>query len=198
MLRTSAVCFSSTRALTPAALLKTVRSDPGMTAAYYANRYFGMEKTMNVTHVLWSQLKRHGKVTLERSDGSEHPPRWYPIFESPKLHEVHWHNPEDEDLSILKEAAMADGGDSGSSGGAPAAPQAPPVPGPNGGHEADALRVESLVLHLVQQEPGKDIQHYIGLLPFEMRMAGPSAFRHLRESGLLTRETTPTGTFVWQ
>lgn len=40
------------RALTPQTLLETVRNDPGRTAPYYANRYFGVERASEVNHLL--------------------------------------------------------------------------------------------------------------------------------------------------
>lgn len=167
----------------------TIRNDPGMTASYYANRYFGKETIMMVNHMLWSQLKRHGKITLDRSDGVDSPPKWYPTFDTPRQHGVARHNPDDEDLSVLKNAADSDAA-------SPRHTPAAPLTGVDAG-EVDILRVEALVLHLVQKEPRRDIQYYIGLLPFEMRMNAPLTFKRLRESGLLTREATPLGTFVW-
>ncbi|PWU99614.1 hypothetical protein C3747_216g1 [Trypanosoma cruzi] len=62
-----AVTDHATRALTLPLLLDTVRRDPGMTAAYYANRYFGKERQMEVTRVLWGELKFYGQVTIDAS-----------------------------------------------------------------------------------------------------------------------------------
>lgn len=173
------------RLLTPGEVLKTVRSDPGMTVAYYANRYFGQEHAIHVNHILWSELKRHGKVLVDRSDGPEAAPRWHPTFEAPRQHSVRYHKAEDEDLSVLKKSPPA-----------PTAPAAPAAAPPPPVAEGVTVLLETTVIGLVQREPGHTIQYYLGCLPEEMQADAPSVFRKLREVGLLTRTETPDG-FVW-
>ncbi|CAD2213290.1 hypothetical protein AGDE_12906 [Angomonas deanei] len=73
-----------------------------MTSAYYANRYFGEDKTVEVNHLFWNQLKRSGKVLLEREKESGEA-RWVPVVVTPKLHNVRHHKQEEEDLSYIKE-----------------------------------------------------------------------------------------------
>ncbi|RNF05813.1 hypothetical protein TraAM80_04346 [Trypanosoma rangeli] len=173
-----------TRALTLPLLLDTIRRDPGMTAAYYANRYFGKERQMEVTRVLWGELKLYGQVTIDRIDGPEAPPRWYPVFYMPrKIHKIRRHCAEEEDLSVLQQDTVAETGES------PVAQEET---------ASMAASVENSIVALVQQFPGHDIQFYIGELSAVMQPRAPMAFRRLREAGLLTREQTPHGTFVWR
>ncbi|KAF8288115.1 putative RNA editing complex protein [Trypanosoma cruzi] len=179
-----AVTDHATRALTLPLLLDTVRRDPGMTAAYYANRYFGKERQMEVTRVLWGELKFYGQVTIDRIDGPEEPPRWYPVFSIPrKIHNIRRHCAEEEDLSILQQdTALA-------TGGSPVAQEA---------SASMAASVENSIIALVQKSPGHDIQFYIGEIPAVMQAYAPMAFRRLREAGVIVREQTPQGTFVWR
>ncbi|RNF08170.1 uncharacterized protein Tco025E_07212 [Trypanosoma conorhini] len=187
-MRRSAVSYAATdhatRALTLPLLLDTIRRDPGMTAAYYANRYFGKERQMEVTRVLWAELKLYGQVTIDRIDGPEAPPRWYPVFSMPRrIHKIRRHCAEEEDLSVLQQCTVADTGE-------------PPLT--QEAAASMATSVESSIIALVQQFPGHDIQFYIGELSAVMQPHAPMAFRRLREAGVLIREQTPQGTFAWR
>ncbi|ORC85538.1 uncharacterized protein TM35_000341500 [Trypanosoma theileri] len=177
------------RALTLPLLLDTVRRDPGMTAVYYANRYFGRERQMEVTRLLWGELKLYGQVIIDRIDGPEEPPRWYPVFSLPrKMHKIRRHRPEEEDLSVLQQ-----GIEHGSS--------TPAKMTGEGDSEAAAslsAAAEDGIVSLVQAMPGHDIQFYIGELSTALQPYAPTAFRRLREAGIITREQTPQGTFVWR
>lgn len=190
------------RPLTPQALLETVRSDPGMTAGYYAKRYFGNENTARVNHMLWAELKRHGKVCVERDTAPDAIPRWMPVFDAPRRHGVRRHSAEDEDLSVLNEVM---GGEDRAGAQASASSEmtatSSDVVGasePSSSAEATPIEVESTVLRLVQSVPGKDIQFYVNEMPVEMQKGAPIAFRRLREAGLLEREMLPQGTYVWR
>ncbi|KAG8347733.1 hypothetical protein ERJ75_000050200 [Trypanosoma vivax] len=169
------------RLITLPVLLDTVRRDPGMTALYYANRYFGKDRLMEVTRVLWGELKLHGQVTIDRIDGPEEPPRWYPVFSMPqKLHRIRLHRPEEEDLSVLQ--------------------REPETPRQEMCELSSSLsmEVENSIIQLVHSLPNHDIQFYIGELPARMRPYAPSAFRRLREAEIIVREQTPQGTFIWK
>lgn len=190
------LCVAATRALTPGNVLKTVRNDPGMTSTYYANRYFGKENVMVVNHVLWSVLKRSGRVDMDRADGADAPPRWYPLFANPRRHHVCHHNAEEEDLSLLRQPAP------------PSAPTAPAMPSdsevkPHAANTAstvssdEASHLEITIVELVGAAPGRDIQHYIQMLPMEVQRLAPAAFKRLREAGLLERRVTEQGTYMW-
>lgn len=175
------------RDLSAATLLQVVRSDPGMTADYYANRYFGgASQQMRVSHLLWTQLKQHGKVTMER-DAVDEPPLWFPLFAAPRRHAARRHCADDEDLSILREAATAAGADERRTGADDA----------QWNSAAATLEVETAILTLVEALPGRDIQFYVGELAVRLQPLAPAAFRRLREAQLLQRETTPSGTYVW-
>lgn len=100
----------SVRALTPQAVLQTVREDPGMNTAYYARRYFGGATPTTVatlTHIFWSQLKKYGKVTISREPGKEEDPDgllWMPLRrERGRITHVKHHKSESEDLELLKD-----------------------------------------------------------------------------------------------
>lgn len=175
------------RALTPSSLLQTIRSDPGMTTTYYANRYFGQENVMHLNHLLWGVLKRNGKVDIDRTDGMDAAPRWYPLFSNPKRHQVRPHNPDEEDLSFLRNTPAT----------APTAPEMP-ADTPASVPRAGSCELESAIVELVQAVPGKDIHYYIMELPFQYRRSAPKAFKRLREAGLLMREATNLGTYVWR
>lgn len=196
------LCAGATRPLTPANLLATVRNDPGMTAVYYANRYYGKDNVMQLNHVLWSVLKRGGKVDIDRADGVDAPPRWYPLFSVPHRHNVRLHNPEEEDLSLLRQPLP------------PTAPDAPTMPGaaPSATAAAAAastsqekkeeeevvyMQLETTIAGLVEAQPGHDIQFYIAELPPELQRLAPAAFKRLRVAGLLERRVTEQGTYVW-
>lgn len=215
MRRGLVLCAGATRPLTPANLLATIRNDPGMTALYYANRYYGKENVMQLNHFLWNVLKRGGKVDIDRADGADAPPRWYPLFATPRRHNVRHHNAEEEDLSLLRQPPP------------PAAPDAPsmPVHAPAGAgtsaeaasttvsssssfarqqdkesgmeDEAASMQLESVILNLVEVAPGQDIQHYIAELPAVLQRRAPAAFKRLREAGLLERRVTEQGTYTW-
>ncbi|KAK7202299.1 hypothetical protein NESM_000301800 [Novymonas esmeraldas] len=177
------------RPLTAASLLQTVRSDPGMTTVYYANRYFGKENVMQLNHLLWSVLKRNGKVDIDRAGGAaDAAPRWQPLFATPRKHIVRHHNADDEDLSLLRHAP-------------PAAPVAQKTPTDNGAHD-DAgsvdVELESAIVELVQAMPGMDILHYVMKLPESQQRSAPSVFRRLRKAQILVRELSPSGTYVWR
>ncbi|KPA81862.1 putative mitochondrial hypothetical protein [Leptomonas pyrrhocoris] len=208
-MRTSLVRWAAaTRPLSPVNVLNTVRNDPGMTAAYYANRYYGKENVMQVNHMLWSVLKRGGKVDIDRADGADAPPRWYPLFATPRRHNVRQHNADEEDLSLLRRPHP------------PTAPVAPTMPfgeptsdcpiaatsswsssdKQEGTEEAEVMASEELenaIVGLVEAFPGQDIQRYIADLPANMQRRAPSAFKRLREAGLLKRRVTEQGTYVW-
>ncbi|KEG14293.1 hypothetical protein DQ04_00541250 [Trypanosoma grayi] len=176
----------ATRALTLPALLDTVRRDPGMTAVYYANRYFGKERQMEVTRVLWGELKLYGQVTIDRIDGPEAPPRWYPVFSMPrKIHAIRRHRAEEEDLSVLQHDAATLCG-------------TPPTREESDAAVSLAASAENSIIGLVQAMPGRDIQFYISELPAVMQPYAPMAFRRLREAAVIIREQTPQGTFVWR
>lgn len=180
---------SAMRPLTAGTLLHTIRSDPGMTTKYYANRYFGPEKHMQLEHLLWKELKKHGKVTLDRIDGPDAPPRWVPLFYYPKRHGVRRHNPEDEDLSVLRHASDSSSVEHASSSAAGEATV-----------EEDKKEMEdrdSAIIRLVHSSPGRDIQFYVLQLPEEMQQGAPQAFRRLRQAGVLQRNQTSQGTFAW-
>lgn len=185
-MRGGVVLFSGAlRAMTPAGVLQTVRADPGMTTTYYCNRYYGKENFMQLNHVLWSVLKRGGKVDIDRADGQDAPPRWYPLFSSPRRHQVRAHDPAEEDLSLLRAAP-------------PTAPEAPPMPSDAAVDSAQSLQLESAIVGLVHSSPGRDIHYYIMELPLSFQRGAPAAFKRLRLAGLLEREATATGTFVWR
>jgi hypothetical protein len=192
----------ATRPLTPQSLLATIRNDPGMTTVYYANRYYGKDNVTRLNHILWSVLKRGGKVDIDRADGVDAPPRWYPLFATPRRHHVRLHDADEEDLSLLRHP--------------PPQPTAPPVApampadvlggsgdasaSPAHMSEAEAvvsMQLESSIVQMVENIPGKDIQHYILELPPEMQWRAPAAFKRLREAGLLERRVTEQGTYVW-
>lgn len=165
-----------------------------MTSKYYANRYFGVEKLMEVEHLLWKELKQHGKVTIDRVEGSDAPPLWAPLFYYPKRHTVRRHSPEDEDLSFLRsEPSTAGSTDSATSSSFTVNPQVveecldPKV----------VEDIESAILRLVFETPEKDIQFYVNSLQEDLQKGAPKAFRRLREAGVLERRPTPQGTFVW-
>lgn len=175
------------RELHPQSVLETVAADPGMTALYYANRYFGGRKNvMPVTHILWNQLKRSGKVYMQRSQGPEAAALWFPTLGAPRPHHVRHHCPEEEDLSVLQSAAAA---------GSATEPAAPDTAKPK--DEASDFEIESAIVRLVEATPGKDIHFYVNELPLDMQKRAPAAFKRLREASLLERTTTPSGTFVW-
>ncbi|SCU70074.1 uncharacterized protein TEOVI_000164300 [Trypanosoma equiperdum] len=174
------------RAITLPTLLDTVRRDPGMTAVYYANRYFGKERIMEVTRVLWGELKFHGQVTVDRIDGPEEPPRWYPVFSVPrKLHRIRRHCAEEEDLSVLQHSDLT-------------SDSAAPASGDNDASASFAAAVEDNIINLVHSIPGRNIQFYISELPTSMQPYGPMAFKRLRQAEVIIREQTPQGTFVWK
>nr|CCC93905.1 conserved hypothetical protein [Trypanosoma congolense IL3000] len=174
------------RVVTLTTLLDTVRRDPGMTAGYYANRYFGSERLMEVTRILWGELKFHGQVTLDRIDGPEEPPRWYPVFSLPRrIHRIRIHRAEEEDLSVLQQDIPVPGGSSLTEESSEAT-------------ASFAEAVENNIISLVHSIPGHDIQFYISELPAAMQPYAPMAFRRLRESEVISRIQTPQGTFVWK
>ncbi|AIO02810.1 hypothetical protein LPMP_356820 [Leishmania panamensis] len=187
MRRGVVLLLGAERPLTPSSLLQTIRSDPGMTSTYYANRYFGENNVMHLNHLLWGVLKRNGKVDIDRSDGKDAAPRWYPLFSNPKRHQVRLHDADEEDLSFLQNAPST----------APTGPERPD-------HRlasvsrADSCELESTIIGLVQTVPGKDIHYYIMELPVKYQRSAPTAFKRLREAGLLMREFTPLGTYVWR
>ncbi|KAG5464517.1 hypothetical protein LSCM1_00707 [Leishmania martiniquensis] len=186
-MRRGAVLFLGVeRPLTPGSVLQTVRSDPGMTAAYYANRYFGEGNAMQLNHLLWGVLKRNGKVDIDRADGRDAAPRWYPLFSNPRRHRVRHHNADEEDLSLLQNAQPA------ASAPETSADTLASVCRPS------ATELESAIVRLVQAVPGKDIHYYIMELPVQYQRSAPSAFRRLREAGVLERAATPVGTYVWR
>eukprot|EP00796_Vickermania_ingenoplastis_P006636 gene6636-4755_t len=178
--------LSSLRPLSAASLLHTIRGDPGMTSQYYANRYFGPDRLREVDHLAWQELKKHGKVTLDRIDGPEAPPRWVPIFQNPRRHHVQRHNPEDEDLSVLQRPVATESATGDSLWGADL-----------GTTPDSAAERDDVILRLVAETPEQDIQCYVSALPEEMRAGAPLAFRRLREAGVLRRSQTPLGTFAW-
>lgn len=91
------------RQLSPGSLLTVIRNEPGESAKYYALRYFGPTNEPRVKHILWSDLKKFGHVTMERTT-EEEPPRWYPNrYEAPQAPVVKPYRPEDWDLSVLKQ-----------------------------------------------------------------------------------------------
>ncbi|EPY33368.1 hypothetical protein STCU_02260 [Strigomonas culicis] len=191
--RTPLRLCAAVRPLNALSLLETVRRDPGMTSAYYANRYFGGNKLMEVNHLLWNDLKRHGKVVVERG-AAETAPQWLPVLVVPRPHRVKMHRAEDEDLSVLQ-AAQSD-----AFGAAPEDPHAPDGPKAelSEAEEAQlALALEASIVRLVHAHPDKDIQFYIHQLPEESRAVAPAAFKRLREAGIIQREATVQGTFVW-
>ncbi|KAG5490834.1 hypothetical protein JKF63_00956 [Porcisia hertigi] len=175
------------RPLTPGSLLQTVRRDPGMTTVYYANRYFGGDNVMHLNHLLWGVLKRNGKIDIDRADGKDAAPRWYPLFSNPRRHEVRPHNADEEDLSLLRHAP-------------PSAPTAPEMPAdtPASASPQNSCDLESAIVGLVQAVPGKDIHYYIMELPVQYQRSAPTVFKRLREAGLLMREVTHLGTYVWR
>lgn len=165
-----------------------------MTSKYYANRYFGIEKLMEVEHLLWKELKHHGKVTIDRVEGSDAPPIWAPLFYYPKRHNVRRHSPEDEDLSFLRSdplSAVSSGSATSSSLNAHSQVVEecldPKV----------VEDIESAIIRLVYEKPEKDIQFYVNSLEEELQRGAPKAFRRLREAGILERRPAPQGTFVW-
>ncbi|KAH9578005.1 hypothetical protein LSM04_002428 [Trypanosoma melophagium] len=177
------------RALTLPLLLDTVRRDPGMTAVYYANRYFGRERQMEVTRLLWGELKLYGQVIIDRMDGPDEPPRWYPVFSMPrKIHKIRRHRAEEEDLSVLQQE-----GENGST-----MPSKMTGEGDNEPAASLSAAAEDGIVSLVQAMPGHDIQFYISELSVILQPYAPTAFRRLREAGIITREQTPYGTFVWR
>ncbi|KPI89362.1 hypothetical protein ABL78_1488 [Leptomonas seymouri] len=195
---------AAARQLTPGSLLTTIRNDPGMTAVYYANRYYGKENVMQLNHMLWGVLKLGGKVDIDRADGADEPPRWYPLFATPRRHYVRHHNADEEDLSLLRQPPP------------PTAPPAPTMPSdePTNGYTATAtassnsiaerereevvsMRLESTIVGMVEAFPGQDIQFYISEMPVGMQRRAPAAFKRLREAGLLERQVTAKGTYVW-
>lgn len=193
----------SLRPLTAGTLLYTVRGDPGMTSKYYANRYFGIEKKMEVEHLLWKELKKHGKVTIDRVQGSDAPPLWVPLFYYPKRHNVRRHCAEDEDLSLLRSAPSptspaAENSSASSSSMTTSSVSCNESLGVEEAVDPKTVEdAESAVLRAVYATPEKDIQFYVNGLPEEFQLAGPRAFRRLREAGVLERRQTPQGTFVW-
>ncbi|CCW63221.1 unnamed protein product [Phytomonas sp. EM1] len=193
--------FSLSRSLNPSELLKTIRADPGMTAVYYANRYFGSDKVMQINHILWGQLKRCGKIYHERGEEEEALPRWFPTFGMARIHRVQRHDPNEEDLSLLN--ALKDARSEASAwSDSPGVPAHSEVSFDSNTNNDDAkgedtLEVEMAVMREVQKEPGKDIQHYIHRLPKPMQRSAPLAFKRLRESGMIKREFTSAGSFIW-
>lgn len=117
---------SSLRDLSPASVLRTIRQDPGKTSSYYAKQYFGGEdKTVQLNHVLHTELKKFGKVDIRyvkvgaANDAENANPRlvipnpnsleagteavWVPRRRfTGRHHQVHPHRPELEDLSLLE------------------------------------------------------------------------------------------------
>lgn len=188
MLKFTSFLFSAeaslSRPLTPATLLHTVRSNPGMTTQYYANRYFGVKKQMEVECIMWKELKKHGKVVLDRIDGPQAPPRWNPLYYYPRRHKVLRHCDEDEDLSVLSQGSSS-------------------TSEPEDSTSSFAEETEksedrdSVILRLVYATPGKDIQFYVSQLPEEYQVGAPQAFKRLREAGVLQRTQTSQGFFSW-
>ncbi|KAG5489836.1 hypothetical protein GH5_00719 [Leishmania sp. Ghana 2012 LV757] len=187
MRRGAVVLLGAERPLTPGSVLQTVRSDPGMTATYYANRYFGGDKAMQLNHLLWGVLKRNGKVDIDRADGRDAAPRWYPLFSNPMRHRVRHHNADEEDLSFLRHAPAT-------------APSASEMPADTlaSVSRTNSTELESAIVDLVQAVPGKDIHYYIMELPSQYHRSAPMAFKRLREAGVLERAVTPLGTYVWR
>lgn len=145
---------------------------------------------MQLNHLLWGVLKRNGKVDMDRGDGIDAPPRWHPLFSAPKVHHVRRHKAEDEDLSFLRSDI-------------PVAPEAPAMPdscaaSSSADEGTSLLELENTILHLVREVPEKDILFYISELPLQLQRAAPAAFKRLREAGLLEREVTPQGTYIWR
>lgn len=188
---------ASMRPLTAGTLLHTVRGDPGMTSKYYANRYFGIEKHMEVEHLLWKELKKHGKVTIDRMQGSDAPPLWVPLFYYPKRHNVKRHCSEDEDLSLLRSAPAAMSSTDASCSPSFSSSCSDEQIGEDVLDPKAVEDTESAVLRLVYATPERDIQFYVNGLPEELQPGAPRAFRRLREAGVLERRQTPQGTFVW-
>lgn len=184
MLRSKLALTAALRPLTVSTLLHTVRGDPGMTTQYYANRYFGPEKTMEVEVLLWRELKKHGKVTIDRLEGPEAPPRWVPLFYFPRRHAARLHRAEEEDLSLLRYGASLQTETS-----------AEPQQGSTG--EEDGT-IDTLIIQSVHADPEKGIDFYIQQLPEELQREAPNAFRRLREAGVLQRSQSGSQGFVWR
>lgn len=179
------------RSLTPATLLHTVKNNPGMTAKYYAKRYFGDETLPKITSMLWCQLKKFGHVSVVRcsSQNEDETATWYPNdwcgYNIPR---VKRYDPSDYDLSWLKRDA-------------PQAPPdetpAPPMPvSPSSNLFIDA--VEQNLLKVVEANPNKEMQYYIDSFTDESeKLVAPAAFQRLRQNGALRREQLENGSFVW-
>lgn len=98
----SSASMQQFRPLSPGALLTVIRNEPGESAKYYALRYFGPVTEAKVKHILWSDLKKFGHVSMER-DRDDDPPRWYPNrYQAPTPPVVKPYRPEEWDLSVLK------------------------------------------------------------------------------------------------
>lgn len=212
------------RPLTSVSLLETVRKDPGMTAKYYANRYFGVENVMRVNHMLWDILKKHGQVTIERpTHDLGAPPVWSPVFAAYRLHSARRHNPDEEDLSLLRNdlsqqqqytspervVTRTSGAENGTSAGTShdagcvlsskcGAPSVDSTERHDTADEQTQVRVHAAVLEVVQSNPSQTIQHYVQQISQPLQRHAPNAFRHLRENGLLVREFSAEGKYIWR
>ncbi|CCW70078.1 unnamed protein product [Phytomonas sp. Hart1] len=195
-MKTSSKLLTLLRPLTPSELLNTIRGNPGMTAEYYANRYFGKDKVMEINHFLWGNLKRYGKIYHERNE-SDAPPKWFPVFGMARIHRVYQHNSENEDLSVLRSLKDIHLEESAQSDSYTCDDESfEDITNEDGVNETN-LKVEMTIMQEVQKKPGEDIQFYIQRLPVDMQRRAPLAFKRLRESGMIKREFTTAGGFVW-
>jgi hypothetical protein len=185
------------KVLSTSSLVRTLHADPGKTAAYYATRYFGREHEAEIVHLLWTQIKRFGMAQIERRDGPHSEPCWIPTRQSSIKAQVTRHNPEDEDLSVLRQAPIS------VTRGLPSASASLPSESSASfasGSLVDKI-IESLqpvVLGLVAQNPDRDIHFYIRLLPEEQRPVGALVFKRLRQSHQLERFEAASGAFRWR
>ena len=74
--RTRLLCTPQFKLLDPKTMLSVIRLDPGHTALYYAQRYFGQNSPIEVNAILWSNLKMQGQIRLERD--REESALWFP------------------------------------------------------------------------------------------------------------------------
>ena len=180
----------SYKILTPRTLLKVIQADPGKTAAYYSTRYFGKESEPEVVHLLWTQLKQYGLAQVDRRDGPHSTPCWIPTYRPQNRVHVTRHNPEDEDLTVLRSAPLSDRGTNTS-----ADPKLPT------GSIIDAI-IESMkpsVLKLVRDVPDRDIHFYIRQLAEDQRPVGALVFKRMRAEGTIERYSTgSSSSFRWR
>jgi hypothetical protein len=193
--------------LSPSSLIRAVQGDPGKTAAYYATRYFGKEQEPEVNHLLWTQIKRFGLVQVERPDGPNGSAIWVPTYRPKNVSKVFRHNPDDEDLSVLRHAPLRNASSPSSvlsRGGRNDDDFNNNVEGSSPSFGAGSIIhrvIEELlpdIVSLVMQAPGKDIHYYIRMLPEDQRPVAALAFKRLRQEGRLERYEGGSGSFRWR